>query len=83
MQRIVSEEQRGLSAQFGPPRRGRALKPAGFVMPLAGATSPCPRTIPVQRTSERDQGGSEWSETALIRAARATSLASATSPGPR
>jgi hypothetical protein len=41
MQRILSDEQRGPQSNSTRPKRGRALKSAGFVTPLAGATSPC------------------------------------------
>jgi hypothetical protein len=65
MQRIMSDEQRGPQPVSARPCAGRALKSAGFVTALAGASKPLLRAIPVQRTSERDQGGSGWSETAL------------------
>jgi hypothetical protein len=41
MQRIVSDEQRSPQPVSARPCAGRALKSAGFVMVLAGATSPC------------------------------------------
>lgn len=46
MQRIVTDEQRCIRGQIGPPLRGRPGKPAGVVARVVRATSPaCPTLL--------------------------------------